>query len=43
MNSTEERDSEAIFGQVWRDYAAATPRFLPRWRYAKDARGAHTH
>jgi protein-S-isoprenylcysteine O-methyltransferase Ste14 len=26
----EEHDSEAAFGQAWRDYAAATPRFMPR-------------
>ncbi|MFT3859111.1 MAG: isoprenylcysteine carboxylmethyltransferase family protein [Aquabacterium sp.] len=26
----EERDSEAAFGQAWRDYAAATPRFIPK-------------
>jgi protein-S-isoprenylcysteine O-methyltransferase Ste14 len=28
----EERDSELAFGQAWRAYAAATPRFLPAWR-----------
>jgi protein-S-isoprenylcysteine O-methyltransferase Ste14 len=27
----EERDMEAQFGQAWRDYAARTPRFIPRW------------
>lgn len=27
---SEERDSEDAFGQAWRDYAAATPRFVPR-------------
>jgi protein-S-isoprenylcysteine O-methyltransferase Ste14 len=27
---TEERDSEAAFGQAWRQYAAVTPRFIPR-------------
>jgi protein-S-isoprenylcysteine O-methyltransferase Ste14 len=26
----EERDSEQRFGQVWRDYAERTPRFIPR-------------
>lgn len=26
----EERDSEAAFGHGWRDYAAVTPRFIPR-------------
>ena len=27
---SEERQTEREFGQVWRDYAARTPRFLPR-------------
>jgi protein-S-isoprenylcysteine O-methyltransferase Ste14 len=27
----EERDSERLFGQAWRDYAARTPRFFPRF------------
>lgn len=27
----EERDMDAQFGQAWRDYAARTPRFIPRW------------
>ena len=27
---SEERDAEKEFGQSWRDYAAHTPRFLPR-------------
>lgn len=27
---SEECDAEAAFGQIWRDYAAQTPRFLPR-------------
>jgi protein-S-isoprenylcysteine O-methyltransferase Ste14 len=26
----EERDSEAQFGEAWREYAAHTPRFVPR-------------
>lgn len=26
----EERQAESLFGQAWRDYAARTPRFLPR-------------
>lgn len=26
----EERDAERAFGQAWREYAAATPRFVPR-------------
>jgi protein-S-isoprenylcysteine O-methyltransferase Ste14 len=26
----EERDAEKAFGSAWRDYAAATPRFIPR-------------
>ena len=28
---SEERQVEAEFGQAWRDYAARTPRFLPRF------------
>jgi protein-S-isoprenylcysteine O-methyltransferase Ste14 len=31
LAKTEERDSERLFGQVWRDYAAHTPRFFPRF------------
>lgn len=27
----EERDAEAAFGPAWRDYAAVTPRFIPRF------------
>lgn len=27
----EERDSDAAFGQAWRDYADKTPRFIPRF------------
>lgn len=27
---SEERDSEAAFGEAWRHYAGVTPRFLPR-------------
>lgn len=26
----EEKDSEARFGQAWLEYAAHTPRFIPR-------------
>ena len=26
----EERDVEALFGERWREYAARTPRFIPR-------------
>jgi protein-S-isoprenylcysteine O-methyltransferase Ste14 len=28
---SEERDSEAAFGDAWRAYAAVTPRFIPRF------------
>jgi len=28
---SEERAAEKEFGQAWRDYAARTPRFLPKW------------
>ena len=31
LSITEERDSEREFGQTWRDYAARTPRFVPRF------------
>ena len=34
---SEDRDSEAAFGQAWRDYTAATPRFLPRFGKGDDA------
>lgn len=27
---SEERESEAGFGEAWRRYAAAAPRFIPR-------------
>jgi protein-S-isoprenylcysteine O-methyltransferase Ste14 len=27
---SEERESDMQFGQAWRDYAARTPRFVPR-------------
>jgi len=27
---SEERDAEALFGERWREYAARTPRFIPR-------------
>lgn len=36
----EERDTEARFGQAWRDYAAVTPRFFPRLSGDKEA---HVH
>ena len=32
LSLTEERDSDKEFGQAWRTYAAATPRFLPKWK-----------
>ena len=32
LSLTEERDSDKEFGQAWRTYAAATPRFLPQWK-----------
>ena len=43
LSISEERDSEAAFGQAWRDYAAATPRFLPHWGRGADSHPAHTH
>ena len=36
----EEHDTEARFGQAWRDYAAVTPRFFPR---LSDDREVHVH
>jgi protein-S-isoprenylcysteine O-methyltransferase Ste14 len=30
LASSEERESDIQFGQAWRDYAARTPRFVPR-------------
>jgi len=30
LSIAEERDSEKAFGQAWRDYAAETPRFIPK-------------
>ena len=30
LTMTEEREAEQEFGQAWRDYAARTPRFIPR-------------
>jgi protein-S-isoprenylcysteine O-methyltransferase Ste14 len=32
LSLTEERDSDKEFGQAWRAYAAATPRFVPKWK-----------
>jgi protein-S-isoprenylcysteine O-methyltransferase Ste14 len=32
LSLTEERDSDKEFGRAWRVYAAATPRFLPKWK-----------
>jgi len=31
LSIAEERDSDRAFGQAWRDYADATPRFLPKF------------
>lgn len=38
----EEKDSQATFGDAWRAYAAATPRFIPRFSKAGRARVADT-
>jgi len=35
----EERDSENALGQAWRDYAAATPRFIPNFSRNSNDRG----
>ena len=38
----EERDMEAQFGQAYRAYAAATPRFLPALRRRSSIREVQT-
>jgi protein-S-isoprenylcysteine O-methyltransferase Ste14 len=38
----EEREVAARFGQVWRDYMAGTPGFVPRWRPAASHRQERT-
>lgn len=37
------RDSEAAFGDAWRDYAAATPRFVPSFSKDDRARPVNSH
>lgn len=39
----EERDSEAAFGEAWREYAAVTPRFVPHFSKTSRARPAGSH
>lgn len=39
----EEREAEKEFGQVWRDYAAHTPRFFPRFGGLPHGPAAHGH
>jgi protein-S-isoprenylcysteine O-methyltransferase Ste14 len=39
----EERDSETAFGDAWRAYAAATPRFIPHLRKSHGARSISSH
>ncbi len=39
----EDRDSERAFGQVWRDYAAHTPRFFPRFSTGEASHGGDSH
>lgn len=34
---TEEREVEAELGEVYREYAAQVPRFIPKWRSESDA------
>ncbi|WP_423600033.1 methyltransferase family protein [Roseateles sp. MS654] len=38
----EERDSEKAFGDAWRQYAATTPRFIPRFGKAGRARAVRS-
>lgn len=40
---SEERDSEQTFGDAWREYAKATPRFIPDLFKGRRARQAGTH
>jgi protein-S-isoprenylcysteine O-methyltransferase Ste14 len=40
---SEERDSEAAFGDAWREYAAVTPRFIPHFSKTSRARPAGSH
>jgi protein-S-isoprenylcysteine O-methyltransferase Ste14 len=40
LAKVEEAESEREFGQAWRDYAARTPRFIPRFA---DDRTTHAH
>lgn len=39
----EERDSEKAFGDRWRKYAAATPRFIPSFTKDDRARSVNSH
>jgi uncharacterized membrane protein len=39
----EERDSEKAFGDRWRAYAAATPRFIPHFGRDDRARPVNSH
>ncbi len=43
LSTAEEHDSERIFGQVWRDYAAHTPRFFPRFGTLEGSHGSGPH
>ena len=40
---SEERDSDAAFGDAWREYAAVTPRFVPRLSKTGRERPARSH
>jgi protein-S-isoprenylcysteine O-methyltransferase Ste14 len=43
LAKTEERESERLFGQAWRDYAAHTPRFFPRFGAATGLHPSDSH
>lgn len=43
LSITEERDSERLFGESWREYAARTPRFFPHFGAPERARGNEPH
>ena len=40
---SEERDSQRAFGEAWRAYAVATPRFIPRLSRGEHGQPANSH
>lgn len=43
LSIAEERESERLFGALWLDYAAQTPRFFPRFGTRASAHGGDLH